>query len=498
MRRLLAPLAATLLVVGAANPAEASEQRIRLTLRDGNVVEGYLLEHAQRTYKLFVNGAVREYSEDDVRRVKFMPIVRITIDGDGESLEEVMTGIGQKAGYTILVDPGIQETVRVRLLDIPWREAVDVVARMTRCEVEEIGTSIYLTRHAKVTLNAQRMNIRTVLQLIAEQTKKNIVVGPNVRGNITLDFKERHWQQALEALAWSACLDVTVQSRDLIRVQRRGLTVGADGEQVLERARRPAKPVFPEPQRPGDEDATVTLDVKDVELSDAMEQIGRTVSRNLLVDPDVRDRITLNVHDTPWREAVEAAARMTGARIEERPGGILLLTKPPAGALRAREAPAQEFFQLLASVAAKDIVISPEVMARIDTRLESPYLVEAIEATATAYGYQVVAITEDLLVIVGERFLPDAIPTPGVAEQVVGAGGQQVKIPRLQALLAFTDSQSSFIGSDLALLGGRVYARGSNLIDANENELPVRITEVRPQGVTLRLSNRDVEVPFPE
>jgi type II secretory pathway component HofQ len=52
-------------------------------------------------------------------------------------LAEVMELIGRQAGTNILVDPKVRERVTISLRDVPWREAVDLIARMTRCDVEE-------------------------------------------------------------------------------------------------------------------------------------------------------------------------------------------------------------------------------------------------------------------------------------------------------------------------------------------------------------------------
>ena len=41
-----------------------------------------LLEHADRKYTVFVNGAPQEFQEDDVERVKILPEIRITVDAE--------------------------------------------------------------------------------------------------------------------------------------------------------------------------------------------------------------------------------------------------------------------------------------------------------------------------------------------------------------------------------------------------------------------------------
>ncbi len=149
--------------------------------------------------------------------------MRIDVDFEGEDLANAMEAIGRQVGRNILVDPNVRETIRVSLRDIPWREAVDVIARMTRCEVEErAGGIIVLTQPPKVTIQFTDANVRTVLQLLAAYSGKNIIIAPNVRGNITLDLKEVHWLRALHAIVKTVGeFEVVEETEDLLRVVTR-------------------------------------------------------------------------------------------------------------------------------------------------------------------------------------------------------------------------------------------------------------------------------------
>jgi type II secretory pathway component GspD/PulD (secretin) len=135
--------------------------------------------------------------------------------------------------------------VTVSLRDIPWREAVDVIARMTRCEVEERqGGILVLTQPPKVTIQFTDANVRTVLQLLAAYSGKNIIISPNVRGEITLDLKEVHWLRALHAIVKTVGdYEVVEETEDLLRVVSRDSI-----EQQLETVVFPLKYVRPPAQ----------------------------------------------------------------------------------------------------------------------------------------------------------------------------------------------------------------------------------------------------------
>lgn len=167
---------------------------------------------------------------------------KINIDVENADLADVMEQIGRQVGRNILVEPNVRETVSVSLHDIPWREAVDVIARMTRCEVEERpGGILLLTQPPKVTIQFTDANVRTVLQLLAAYSGKNIIIAPEVTGRVTLDLKEVHWQRALHAIVKTVGdYEVVEEHDDLLRVVSRSSI-----EQQLETVVYPLKHVRP-------------------------------------------------------------------------------------------------------------------------------------------------------------------------------------------------------------------------------------------------------------
>jgi len=57
-----------------------------------------------------------------------------------------------------------------------------------------------ISSKGKVTLNAVNADIRKVLALIAEAAQQQIIPSPEVQGNITLNFNDVPWEQALNAV----------------------------------------------------------------------------------------------------------------------------------------------------------------------------------------------------------------------------------------------------------------------------------------------------------
>ncbi len=88
----------------------------------------------------------------------------------------------------------------------------------------------------------------------------------------------------------------------------------------------------PTPRRlvadPRQQTMRINIDVEGVDLADVMEQIGRQVGVKILVDPNLKETVTVSLREIPWREAVEVIAKMTRTEVLDQPGGALLLTQP--------------------------------------------------------------------------------------------------------------------------------------------------------------------------
>jgi len=145
---------------------------------------------------------------------------QIDVDYVDTDLRQVMEDIGRKVGRNILVAPGIEETVTITLRDLPWLNAVRIISKLKKCEIEEtVEGVLLLTQPPKVTIQFNDTNVRTVLQLLAAYSGKNIIISPAVTGKVTLDLKDVHWEKALESIVKTVGPFVVVRDgEDLIRV----------------------------------------------------------------------------------------------------------------------------------------------------------------------------------------------------------------------------------------------------------------------------------------
>jgi type II secretory pathway component GspD/PulD (secretin) len=231
------------------------------------------------------------------------PPGRVTVFAEDEELAAVLDRIGREVGTPILVASDVRERVTLTLCHVAWRDAVDLLAREGRCRVEELAGGALLVRGpARVSLDLWQADARTLLELIAAQAGIRICIAAEVVGRVDVTLRD---VSVVEAIV------------DIARRLGAAAVVSQDGMSV-----------FVVPVTWSDTWGRIDVDVDDLDLADVMELIGRQVGRNVLVDPYVQESVTVSLRDIPWREAVDVLARMTRCDVEERAGGILVLTQP--------------------------------------------------------------------------------------------------------------------------------------------------------------------------
>ena len=82
-------------------------------------------------------------------------------------------------------------------------------------------------------------------------------------------------------------------------------------------------------------DARVTLNIADKSLEEIVKSLrDRSGSNIVIIDavdkPKISTaKVSIEVFDVGWRDALELVAEKAGCVVEDRPGGVLAVTKPP-------------------------------------------------------------------------------------------------------------------------------------------------------------------------
>ncbi|WP_417532902.1 type IV pilus secretin PilQ [Marinobacterium stanieri] len=105
---------------------------------------------------------------------------------------------------TILVEP-TAEPYDYMVYQVGSKLVVDFKP-ITAAEQEE-QNNLFPYNGERIDLNFQNIEVRTVLQIIAEVAEKNLVVSDNVQGDLTLRLKNVPWDQALDIVLKTQGLD---------------------------------------------------------------------------------------------------------------------------------------------------------------------------------------------------------------------------------------------------------------------------------------------------
>jgi type II secretory pathway component HofQ len=132
------------------------------------------------------------------------PAGRVTLDVTDESVREVLRSIAAEAGVNIVLDPEVDARITLRLMDVGWRDALDVIARDARLRVVEEGDLVRLSRPPLIRMEFQDADVRTALLVIAAQAGVSIVIPADIQGKVSLSLKDVPWMDALDAVAASS------------------------------------------------------------------------------------------------------------------------------------------------------------------------------------------------------------------------------------------------------------------------------------------------------
>lgn len=130
---------------------------------------------------------------------------RIDLKVEGADLADVLETIGRKVKRDLVLDTGVQETVSVNLENIPWKEAVGVIAQMTRCEIEWSERGALLRQPPRISVSHVPSDARRTLSLLAMYLGHEVALHADVRGTLpaTLEIKDMLVTDALDLITGS-------------------------------------------------------------------------------------------------------------------------------------------------------------------------------------------------------------------------------------------------------------------------------------------------------
>lgn len=144
---------------------------------------------------------------------------RLSLKLKERDLREVVASIARRASVNIIIDPAIEKNVTIDLQDVPWRQALSLVAEQVGCIVTDLQGGVFRVEEPpKVSFVFPNTDIQMVIDTIAKVSGANIIVAPEVKGNITLRLRDVPWRDALDAAAKTLGFVVVQEDRGILRV----------------------------------------------------------------------------------------------------------------------------------------------------------------------------------------------------------------------------------------------------------------------------------------
>ncbi len=207
---------------------EKAETRIdALDFRRGPMGEGRVI------FKLSSPGIVTDMRQEGGRIIVEFPDTQLAAKlqkrldvMDFGTPVQFIDAISNSRGTKVVIEPASQEFEQLAYQsdDLYTVE----LKPMSKEEIEENRKTKFGYIGEKLSLNFQDIEIRSVLQLLADFTDLNIVVSDTVQGKLTLRLKNVPWDQAL---------DIILQSKALGKRQAGNVIMVAPAEEIANRER---------------------------------------------------------------------------------------------------------------------------------------------------------------------------------------------------------------------------------------------------------------------
>ena len=195
----------------------------------------------------------------------------------------------------------------------------------------------------------------------------------------------------------------------------------------------------------GDRQARLTLKLRDRFLRDVVNNIRRKAGVNIIIDEAIEDRVSIDLENVEWRQALELVAERAKCVVVEEGGNVLKVEKPPRVFFAFENADVVKVIDTIAKISGANIVVSPEVSGTITLRLQDIPWRDALEATVKTLGF--VVVPED-------RGILRVVPRSNLRQELVREAFQLRFVRPRSAYLPFLESPYVPFTDQQALQGG--------------------------------------------
>src|SRR5258708_15278239 len=163
--------------------------------------------------------AIREAYEEQLRRER----QEVTIVQHNATVDQIVEDFRRQTGWNIVLDKkNIPDDYRVDDLRIEKEKAKSALAAfVAKAELsqEEVSpTLIILSRPPPLTFNFHDADVKVVIDMIARVSGANIIVSPDVKGQITMSINNVPWNEVLNAVMRTLNFTTVKEAFGIIRI----------------------------------------------------------------------------------------------------------------------------------------------------------------------------------------------------------------------------------------------------------------------------------------
>ncbi len=144
----------------------------------------------------------------------------VSLDVVERPLKDVINYIQEKTDVNLVISAEAEEVlVTIKLKNLPWREALNVVTEKAGCQVDERSANlIQIEKPPQVSFEFTNADVREVIKAIADISGANIVVGREVEGTVSVTLHDIPWRVALDTVVKTLGYTVVEEERGILRI----------------------------------------------------------------------------------------------------------------------------------------------------------------------------------------------------------------------------------------------------------------------------------------
>jgi type II secretory pathway component GspD/PulD (secretin) len=144
----------------------------------------------------------------------------VTIDVVERTMKDVVAYIQDKTEVNLVVSKEAEDIpVTVKLRNLPWREALMIVAERAGAQVDQKTPNlIRIEKPPQVTFEFTNADVREVIKTVADIGGANIVIGREVEGTVSLSLRDVPWRVALDTIVKTLGYTVVQEDRGILRI----------------------------------------------------------------------------------------------------------------------------------------------------------------------------------------------------------------------------------------------------------------------------------------